>query len=274
MINNKAIADYILNKIESFGFIPYDVRHPDGYFLFEGSEYSVVHFKVTGVWSNWLFGMWIHSEYLDEEYVNEHKKEYTDSYKWPVVEIFCQHEHNINKFKPTASEICISYDVDDWNGKDKWENTFWELEGMLKMLQRHPLMCYNSFCGRHAGYYGSSFLGQYMKWEFQYYWREIKEHVLTWIWLPYTKAKLFLCSKSKCINKIELHDFEKENPGWSTSYLYNVIVDFREDSSDKDQCKWVSRWFHRDKYGRFDKYGYDYVIEIEYRCNGKYIGFD
>ena len=61
---------------------------------------------------------------------------------------------------------------------------------------------------------------------------------------------------------IHIEDFEKENSGWKTSYKYGVWVTFKEDATDTDMVLWLNRWFHKDKYGKFDMY--DYQVELQH----------
>lgn len=87
-------------------------------------------------------------------------------------------------------------------------------------------------------------------------------------WLPYTKAKIFFAKRDKCVKSIVLEDFEKENPGWSTSYLYEVQITFAEDSTDEKEIKWLNKWFRKQKYGSYGYY--DHVISVDsFRREGK-----
>ena len=260
LTQNREIAEYMFDKMREFGFKPYDIEYGDGYFLFDMGEDSVVHFRMKGVWRHWKFGMWISSEYLSEDYRNSYVKEYDEPEEWKLIQVFCQHDHVIDKFKPSRSALCVSYDVEDWCEKEKHPNTFWELEHMLKMIKNHPVICFDGFCGECVGYRANSFLIDFIEYETQWYWEHIKKFILKHFWYTYTKAKIKLAEKSKCIKGIEFHDFEKENPGWSTSHLYSVIPIFTKDSTEEEQCKWMDKWFKKEKYGEYGYY--DYVIEV------------
>jgi hypothetical protein len=245
MTKNRHIAEFMLSKMETFGYKPYDISYGNGYFICDYGEDSVVHFRVKGVWKHWKFGMWIFSDYLTKE---ENKDEY------PFIQIFAQYDTQIDKFKPSRSDLCVKYNASDWDeAKEDNGLWFWELENMLDMMKRHPFMCYGGFCGEYAGYTDRCFLWDFVKYESKEHIQIARKVIMTAIYLPYTKAKIFFAKRNKCVKSIELYDFEKENPGWSTSYLYEVKIVFDEDSTDEKEIKWLNRWFKKERYG---KYGY------------------
>lgn len=129
-------------------------------------------------------------------------------------------------------------------------------------------MCWNEFCGDHAGYYGRrSFLFPFIKYETSYLFKELVKKIKTVFWLNYTKAKLLLMKKfSKVLYDVELYDFEKENEGWSTDYLYKVKLTFNDVGGDKI-CDFYDFWFKRVKYGKFGIW--DWVIELDSRFHVK-----
>lgn len=63
-----------------------------------------------------------------------------------------------------------------------------------------------------------------------------------------------MAAKDPCIHELKLEDFEKENPGWSTSYLYEVQYVFTEEATQEQECAWMNKWWHRDDYGKFGCY--------------------
>lgn len=246
MTRNRQIAEFMLKKIEEFGHKPYDVSYGNGYFFFDYGEDSVVHFRLKGLWKHWKFGMWIFSEYLDKE---ENKDEY------PFVEVFAQYDTQIDKFKPSRSNLCVGYKASEWDETAENNGLYlWELENMLKMMKVHPLICYDGFCGEYPGYTSQRFMWNFIRYESAEYLRVIKKTVMTAIYLPYTKLKIFFAKRNKCVKNIELYNFEKENPGWSTSYLYEVKITFAEDSTDEKEIKWLNRWFKKENYGKYDYY--------------------
>lgn len=254
MTKNREIAEFMLSKIESLGYKPYDVEYGNGYFLFDYGEDSVVHFRVKGLWKHWKFGMWIFSEYLDK---SEEEKD-----KYPFISIFAQYDTQIDKFKPSRSKLCVEYRASNWD-ETKEENGlgFWELEHMLNMMKCHPFICYEGFCGEYAGYYDRSFIWNFIEYESKEYMYMIQKAIMTAIFVPYTKAKIFFAKRNKIVKSIELYNFEKENPGWSTSYLYEVKITFTKDSTDEKEIKWLNKWFKKEHYGKYEYYRY--VISLD-----------
>lgn len=257
-MTNKEIAELMFSKMRKMGFTPYDIEYGNGYFLFEMGENSVVHFKIKEVWKNWKFGMWIDSKEA-EYYKNEDEAGKYCSYEDEpnVIQIFCQHEHLLDKFKPSRSALCVNFKPTDFS--HDWNE--YPLRSMLKMIKYHPIMCWNEFCGDHAGYYDDrSFLFPFIKHEAEYFFKKIVKKVKTAFWLNYTRAKLFLMKKfSKVLYDVELYDFEKENEGWSTDYLYKIKLTFNNVDTNKI-CDFYDFWFKREKYGKFDTW--DWVIEL------------
>ena len=260
MTDNKKIEEIILNKIQDFGYEPYNIERGSGYFIFTYGDNSVVHFRLKGLWKHWKFGMWIFADNLKPEEL-EANKEHPAHMQPKVVSVFAQYDTQIDKFKPSRSDLCWEIEARDWEDTLNAPYGFWELEAMLGMMKRHPFMCYCGCCGEHNGYYNKSFILQFLKYESQEYIKAFNKAIKTAIYLPYTKAKIFFAKRAKCVKNIELHDFEKENPGWRTSYLYQVRVVFNADSNDDIESAWVNRWFKKTKYGKFDYY--DHVIEVD-----------
>lgn len=272
MLTNKFLADLIFDQLYVLGYTPYKVEHPDGYFIFEGAKDSVTHFRLKGhgMWSHWKFGLWCSEEYTSDEEIaamkERHEKgDYDNDHK--VIQLFAQYDTNIDKFKPSRSSLCVSYTADDILNyiKGELKYLFTNLENMLGMMCRHPLMCYAEFCGHYAGYYKGSFLLEFLKYEGKDKLDTVKEKLLQAWWVPYTKIKIALCKHSKTIHSIEWHDFEKECPGWSTDYLYEVRFTFAEKATEEQEQKWLNFWWHRDRYG---KYGYyDTIIKVNHYYN-------
>ena len=260
MTTNKQIVDIVFNKIKEFGYEPYDIEYGNGYFLFEMGEDSVIHFRVKGVWKHWKFGMWVFADELSSEKIEENKGK--PHHMLPkVVSVFAQYDTQIDKFKPTRSDLCWEVDANDWESTLNAPYGFYELEDMLGMMKRHPFMCYCGVCGQSAGYYDGSFVAEFVKNERKEYIKNIRKIVNVAIYVPYTKAKIFFAKKSKCIKSIEMYNFEKENPGWVTDYLYGVKIVFKSDSTDKQISAWFNKWFRKEKYGKFGDF--DNVIEVK-----------
>ena len=254
MTKNREIAEFIFSKMKEYGYEPYDISYGNGYFIFDMGDDAVVHFRVKRVWKHWQFGMWINSDAIN--YSEDDKKKYN------VVSVFAQYDTCINKFKPSQSELLVEFKAEDWNEEEKDNGLYtFELQCMLDMMRNHPFICYNGFCGKDPGYTRrKSFIYGFIEHESWVARRKIVKDIQIAFWLPYTKAKIFFAKRDKCVKSIELEDFEKENPGWSTSYLYEVKITFSEDSTDEKEVKWLNKWFKKEEYGSFD--AFDHVIEV------------
>lgn len=269
---NREIAEQVFDYMISVGFKPYDIEWGNGYFIFDMGDDSVIHFRVKGVSKHWKFGMWVDSETLsmDEEQMEKERTldgmRYGDRRK--VVRFFAQWDTCIDKFKPTRSDLLVDIDavrwVDDMVNEFDPETTLWEIQKMLRTMRMHPLLCYAGVIGGDGGrsYWDESFLWHFIKNEGETYFTKFRMHLMWLIWVPYTYLKCWIAGKARIIDHIHIEDFEKENTGWKTNYKYGVWVTFREDATDTDMVLWLNRWFHKDKYGKFDMY--DYQVELQH----------
>lgn len=249
-MTNREISEIVFNALKEKKFTPYNIVYGDSYFIFTGKPDSVVHFRLKGVNRHWKFGIWINAENLEED---DNSTETS-----PVVRFFCQWDTNIDKFKPSASSLLVEYTK--YGFKENCTDC-WEITHMVEFIKKHKLIAYCGFCGDYAGYYTGSFLKEYISTEWYHHKKKIKKaFAIAWA-VPYTKLKLFFAKRSKIVKEIKFLNFEKENPGWSTSYLYSVNVQFTKDAEDDDIVSWVHRWFHKRQYGKFDYY--DYAVEVD-----------
>lgn len=251
-MTNKEIAQKIFAILAIEGFKAYDIEYGNTYFLFSGEDDSIVHFRMKGVSKHWKFGMWINAENISEEINHEDDK--------LIVQFFAQYDTQIDKFKPSRSDLCVRYCNSDYKYMFN-ENGLWEIVHMLKFMRKHFFLAYNGFCGDDTGYMSGSFIWNYIRYEGWEKWTRAKELWCRCVFVPWTKFKIVLCKNNKVIESIKLEDFEKENPGWSTSYKYGVEIEFVESANDKDMCKFLNKWFKKDKYGKFDTY--HHMVELQ-----------
>ena len=251
-MTNKEIAQKIFAILAIEGFKAYNIEYGNTYFLFSGEDDSIVHFRMKGVSKHWKFGMWINAENISEEINHEDDK--------PIVRFFAQYDTQIDKFKPSRSDLCVTYDNYDYKHMFD-EAGLYSIVHMLRFMRRHFFLAYVGFCGEYAGYREGSFIWTYIKYESWEKWTRTKELWYKCIFVPWTKFKIALCKNDKVVHNIRLEDFEKENPGWSTSYKYGVEIEFAEGVSDEAMCKFLNRWFKKDKYGKFSTY--EYMVELQ-----------
>lgn len=265
-IKNREIAEKMFSIMRNCGYEPYDINYGNGYFIFDFGDDSVVHFKLKGVWKSWLFGMWITSENLDktEEITDENRNDNL------VVQLFCRNEDWLDKFKPSRSSLCLKFDRDDYQRDDM----DYEIRTMLGMIKKHPILCYNDFCGDYAGYADYSFLWSFIKCRCSWYYKLIEEKVVCKFWLAYTKLKLWFAKHDKIIKSVGIYDFEKENEGWSTDYRYRPLPTFIDGVTVDEILGWYNKWFHKDKYGKFGYYNHAINVKDSVNESMKSIGSD
>lgn len=104
-----------------------DIEYSDGYFFFAMGSNTVVQFHIPEC-PGWLFGIWWRFE----------------SESIAKGELFAQYEANIDKFKPSASQLCQKIQV-SW-GKTSgtsFATTVYEAAWMIRYIIKEP---YLAFC--------------------------------------------------------------------------------------------------------------------------------
>ena len=140
---NAALTDFVLDTLRAHGSEPRDVRRGDTYFIMQGLPNSVDSFRLSRVWPGWLFGLWVHGEYLIDESLDADK---------PVIQLFCQHESQIDKFKPSRSELLV--ELSRWEFASLLENCdtgpftneHWPMRaiaGLVDGIRQHPFLAYD-----------------------------------------------------------------------------------------------------------------------------------
>lgn len=121
-MNNRYFFYKFANQMREEHFEFYDIIFSNGYFLFEGDEDSVIQFKIKGL-DNWLFGVWIKEDEKDKKYLD----------------VFCQHEMFIDKFKPSRGDfdIKVRYYEDDGTVQQDFKFDTFELENALEFMKEH-----------------------------------------------------------------------------------------------------------------------------------------
>lgn len=257
-MNNRELVDRIFKYIsENSKFKPYNIEYGDTYFVFTGEPNSVIHFRIKGVNKHWKFAMWIHSEYIgDDNFVDE-----------PVIQFFAQWDKNIDKFKPSRSDICVTITAKQFNTEPSDEWLFSDIVDTLTAMKRHPILCYNGICGNEMiGYLKiRSFTFEFIKEEFYHFMQDFVKVIKTAIFLPICKFKVWKAKKYSCVDFIELFNFEKRNFGWSSDHDYEITCKFKQDADKKDMKK-VARIFKRMEYGKYNHYhhvvGVDYFTQV------------
>ena len=111
-----------------------DITYLDGYFIFGYGTNSVVHFHIKEC-PGWLFGIW---------WTLPDKK---SGKKYVSGELFTQYEENIDKFKPSRSDILTT--INAYPDDEEPSCYVWDAVEMIKFVREEP---YLAFCRDYCGW--------------------------------------------------------------------------------------------------------------------------
>lgn len=234
-MTRREVSEKVFTYIKENGFVPYDIYYGDCYFVFSKGEDGVVHFRIKGL-HGWKFAMWINTN--EEELKNDDGKDYA------ALQFFCQHEQNIDKFKPSRSYFCEKYLLQD---VEVTEPLFYNIGDMLKQIKYHPLFSFAQDSGYDKYVSTRSCLLNYLMiryYNITYVIREWFEQIPLYCW---TKFKIALCRNCKIVKSIKIIDHNTD--GFRCSPRYDCRITFNRLYSDKQQdeaeCKWLNIWFRK-----------------------------
>lgn len=253
-LNNRELVDRLFKHIsENSKFKPYNIEYGDTYFVFTGEPNSVIHFRMKGVNKHWKFGMWVHSEYIDDDNFADES----------VIQFFAQWDRNIDKFKPSRSDICVTIKAKQFNTEPSEEWLYSDIIDTLIVMKRHPILCYNGICGNECvGYLKvRSFTFEFIKEEFYHFKQTFVKAIKTAIFLPICKLKVWRAKQYDCVNFIEMFNFEKRNIGWSSDRDYEIACKFKH-GADTEEMEKVARIFKRYEWGKYAYYRC--VVKLDY----------
>lgn len=254
---NHEIGEFMLHKIYELGYKPYNIEWINELH----GENSCVYFRLRGLGflgNHWKFGMWLNEEWQYEENRNAYEKKYGAQKMWNIIQIFCQYDTMINKFKPSCSPFCVKYTFYELKKieNEYYINSWSKLEDMLNMIEHHPLLSYNiDSYGYKREYYPESFLWEFIKSEGKRKWIQIKKFFMSIVYIPYIKIKLWLARKDSIIKEVTFTKSEYSGAD------YQIKVIFMQAATDEQMVAWLDKWFKRDRYGEYDTY--DCVVELE-----------
>lgn len=254
---NHEIGEFMLHKIYEIGYKPYNIEWINELH----GENSCVYFRLRGLGflgSHWKFGMWLNEEWQYEENRKAYEKKYGAQKMWNIIQIFCQYDTMIDKFKPSCSPFCVKYTFYELK---KIENEYYinpwsKLEDMLNMIEHHPLLSYSiDSYGYKREYYPESFLGEFIESEGKRKWIQIKKFFMSIVYIPYMKIKLWLARRDSIIKEVTFTKSEYNGAD------YQIKVIFIQAATDEQMVAWLDKWFKRDRYGEYDTY--DCIVELE-----------
>lgn len=254
---NHEIGEFMLHKIYEIGYKPYNIEWINELH----GENSCVYFRLRGLGflgSHWKFGMWLNEEWQYEENRKAYEKKYGAQKMWNIIQIFCQYDTMIDKFKPSCSPFCVKYTFYELK---KIENEYYinpwsKLEDMLNMIEHRPLLSYSiDSYGYKREYYPESFLGEFIESEGKRKWIQIKKFFMSIVYIPYMKIKLWLARRDSIIKEVTFTKSEYNGAD------YQIKVIFIQAATDEQMVAWLDKWFKRDRYGEYDTY--DCIVELE-----------
>ena len=238
-MTRREAADKFFNYITEIKFEPINIQYGNGYFIFDMGEDGVVHFNIKGL-SGWKFGMWIETD--PEKLKNESGK------KYPSVQFFCQHELNINKFKPSRSFFLENFDLEYIESYYNWR--FCYIDDMIRMIKRHPFISFTmDACGDR--FYNKSYIGCYIHIKLL----RIKQSVKRWYkdtWIRvWHGSKVWFVNRYKVVDNVKLVD--QNECGIKVLPRYEMRIHFKkisdnEDEQENAEIKMLNRWFLKNYY--------------------------
>ena len=256
-----------------------NIEYLCGYFLFLMFPASVIHFNVDGLSNKWKFGMWISK--LDKIKNDD-----------PYIQVFCQHSYFIDKFKPYASDICVSITKEDFikaiNGNlnerfNELNDFAWDIHKAVQFVKLHPILAIEGYCQQEGSSGFSNFLyhrpSKYIvKTYLQKNYNKMRKFLKKNILLPYTKYILSQFSKYDIVDCVKLKDLSKEDV-FVGGVEYEGIVKLKENVSDEYLDKMVNEVFCSEYPKDFSEFGkissYENLFSIQIITHeGKLIHFE
>ena len=253
----KKIFDYIKEN----GFKPINIKYGNGYFIFDKGENGVIHFNVKGL-HGWKFGMWLETD--AEKLKNDNGQDY------PAVQFFCQHELNINKFKPSRSFFSVDLSLSEIEDDDTW--SLYEIATILRMIKAHPFVSFAMDLNEDK-YYNHSYIGCYLSQKSYKLRRQLSEWWSdTWVRI-WHGSKIWFIKRYKVVDTVQLIDGNQD--GWKSYPRYDMMIHFKKISDDEDvqseaEVKMLNRFFRDNYYKNMDLTFTRDGVDGPYRyCNNK-----
>ena len=255
---NKELTNIVLNYLKLNHNRVYDVNYGDTYFIFKGNKNSVISFKIKGL-RNWLFGIWVHSELLFD----------SDQLDKPVIELFCQHEHLIDKFKPSRSYFLVNWTVSkfkDWlNGEQDIRYTIFGSDclNLIEHIKDHPIYSYKESDDYHNWIVGSCFK-YYIKNEIAYYKPAYVEKFYWKLLIPYINHVIRRFKSYKQVEKAYIQQFGNN---WISNPRIRVVIKFKLEVSDDEASDIIFEvlpFTHFERLFKIDNYEYmlSFIFEV------------
>ena len=143
---NQGLVDFVLGSLRAHGYTPKVKYDGNVYFIFCGHPHWVTEFTMPQT-PGWQWGIWANGENMlgVEDVITGDN----------VIQVFCQHKTQIDKFKPTASDCCVEIDENDLsdvmkgNYKTEWVDEPWAMRKVVALadfVRMHPFLAYCGEC--------------------------------------------------------------------------------------------------------------------------------
>lgn len=238
-MTRREAAEKVFDYIKENKFKPINIEYGNGYFIFDMGDDGVVHFNVKGLYG-WKFAMWIETD--PEKLKNDIGEKYSS------IQFFCQHELNIDKFKPSRSFFVQKINLEDIESDDNWN--FHCIKEILQMIKRHPFVSFTmDYC--ESEFYNKSYFLCYLHMKIY----RIKKIIREWwkdTWIKvWHGSKVWFIRKYKVVDSVNLID--KNDDNWKVSPRYDMRIHFKVISADekiqeKAEIKMLNTWFHKNYY--------------------------
>ncbi len=238
-MTRREAAEKVFKYIRENKFEPTNIHYGNGYFIFDMGDDGVVHFNIKGLYG-WKFAMWIETD--SEKLKRENGKDY------PAIQFFCQHQLNIDKFKPSRSFHLVKLSLDDIESDDNWK--FYSIRDILQMIKKHPFVAF-AMDACEDQYYNKSYFLCYANMKIYRIKKIVKEWWKdTWVKI-WHGSKVWFVEKYKVVDSIKLVD--KNDKYWKVSPRYDMKIHFKkisvnEEEQQKAEIRVLNRWFHKNYY--------------------------
>lgn len=138
-LNNKQLIESFLQSLQQESNINViDKKFGNCYFLFEGEENSICHFKIKEI-PGFIFGIWTKDRF-------DQDKPWYDGFGVPSnteLVIFTQYEREMDKFKPSRSGFCIgTYRMEDSCTEQGYSWHLFDMINIIQFMRKHPIKSY------------------------------------------------------------------------------------------------------------------------------------
>ncbi len=218
VVNNTLRSRATYDKIYKAGEITFeDLNYLDGYFIFGTGTNSVFHFHVKEC-PGWLFGIWWDKPEKEEA-------------KYVEGQLFAQYEDDIDKFKPSASELALDFTIVP--KEDDKCDTYYKVSSFFNFIRTEP---YLAFCRHLRGWnYNEEYHTR----------REAKKRFIAHKKWADRKEKFNKYTEEKILNFYKKYilpiyftgaTIKPMGEGWSPKYEIRVPIKGNEDLVTKPGC--------------------------------------